>query len=328
MTLQQLKYLLAVVDNGLNITAASERLFTSQPGISKQLLLLEEELSVKLFNRKGKRLAGLTGAGEQVVDKARQILREVDNIKQLSDDMAGQAAGELHLATTHTQARYVMPNILEAYQRAFPDVAVIMHEGTSEQIAGQIVAGEVDFAIASGASELFGDLIQAPVYRWERIVLVPDDHPLLDAGEVDLAQLAEYPLISYTNSFNPDSSMTRVFQAEGLTPRVVFTSHDAEVIKSYVKRGMGVGIVACMAFNQADDPGLKALCVRRVFPSVTTWIGYRRDRFLRKYMQGFLDTIIPAADDQAFAEEMNRLPYPVNQHPNFADLFPGCCEEG
>ncbi len=253
MKLQQLRYLVAIVDNRLNITAAANALYTSQPGVSKQVKLLEDELSLQLFSRKGKSLAGITEAGRDVVERARRILTEVDNIKSLSRDLAGVARGELVVATTHTQARYVLPDLLEGFHRAFPDIAISLHQGTSDRIARQVRDHAADFAIASGHNDLFEDLVTFPLYRWERTVLALPDHPLAQLATVSLADLAPYPIISYTHSFDDDSDQASAFRAAGITPNVVFTAEDPDVIKTYVRKGLGIGIVACMAYDGVGD---------------------------------------------------------------------------
>lgn len=198
MKLQQLKYLLAIVDNGLNITAAAERLYTSQPGVSKQLKLLEEELGLQLFTRKGKSLGGVTAAGEQVIQRARLIMQEVENIRSLASDYYHEEEGTLSIATTHTQARYVLPDVIREFRKRYPRVSLNLHQGTSEQIADMVAANEIDFAIATGSRDLFADLLLVPSYRWDRKVLVPNDHPLTRLKhKITLHDLAEYPLVTY-----------------------------------------------------------------------------------------------------------------------------------
>lgn len=298
MKLQQLRYLVAIVDNGMNITAASQALFTSQPGVSKQVRLLEDELSLQLFERRGKSLEGLTEAGREVVLRARKILTETENIKALSRELSGQVQGELVVATTHTQARYVIPDLLEGFQRKYPDLSISLHQGTSDRIARQVSDQDADFAIASGTSDLFEDLVTFPMYRWERSILVQPDHPLADQKSLSLADLAKYPIISYTHSFDADSDQANAFREAGIEPNVVFTAEDPDVIKTYVRKGMGIGIVACMAVNPAGEEGLVALNAAHLFPTCTTWIGFRRDRFLRDYMYDLVEMLVPGAKRQ------------------------------
>lgn len=338
MKLQQLRYLAAIVDNGLNITAASQALFTSQPGVSKQVKMLEDELSLQLFVRKGKSLSGLTEAGREVVARARRILNEVDNIKSLSHELAGQVHGELIVATTHTQARYVLPDLLAGFHRRFPDISISLHQGTSDRIAHQVQDQKADFAIASGQSELFEELVTFPMYTWERTILVLPDHPLATKTDLSLADLALYPIISYTHSFDADSDQVNAFADAGIEPNVVFTAEDPDVIKTYVRKGMGIGIIACMAFDPDADAGLVAVNAAHLFPSCTTWIGFRRDRFLRDYMYAFLQLMVPAVDRDRIdlvitaADEGNEIasegmqPAVLNQHPRIKGPFSSCCD--
>lgn len=294
MKLQQLKYLLAIVDNGLNITAAAERLYTSQPGVSKQLKLLEEELGLQLFVRKGKSLGSVTAAGEQVIGRARMIMQEVDNIRSLASDYYHEEEGTLSIATTHTQARYVLPDVIREFRDRYPRVSLNLHQGTSEQIADMVQANEIDFAVATGSHDLFGDLLLVPSYHWDRKIIVPKDHELaaLDR-KLTLEDLAKHPLVTYVFSFGGQSSLKRAFADRGLEPDVVFTARDADVIKTYVRMGLGVGIVASMAEDCDDSKDLAALDAEGLFPRSTTWIGFRKDIVLRRYMLDFVQLFAP-----------------------------------
>ncbi len=294
MKLQQLKYLLAIVDNGLNITAAAERLYTSQPGVSKQLKLLEEELGLQLFSRKGKSLDGITPAGERVIERARLIMQEVENIRSLASDYYAEEEGSLSIATTHTQARYVLPPIIGEFRDRYPKVGLNLHQGTSEQIADMVASNDIDFAIATGSKELFSDLMLVPAYHWDRSIIVPKGHELtkLD-GKMTLQDLAMYPLVTYVFSFGGQSSLKRAFADEGLEPDVVFTARDADVIKTYVRMGLGVGIVASMAADCADKKDLHVIEAEGLFPRSTTWIGFRKDTVLRRYMLDFVQLFAP-----------------------------------
>jgi LysR family cys regulon transcriptional activator len=294
MTLQQLKYLLAIADSGLNITSAAERLYTSQPGISKQLKLLEQELGVQLFTRKGKSLVAVTPAGRDVIARARKIVREVQNIRSLAREMSGEQEGTLAIATTHTQARYVLPDVIRSFREQYPKVNLEMHQGTSEQIAELVAANRVDFAIATGSRQLFPTLVILPCYDWDRIILVPKGHPLTTvAGPIDIVTLAEYPLITYVFSSTGESSFKRAFAEHEKEPQVVFTARDADIIKTYVRMGMGVGVIASMAYECADQKDLVALDAVGLFPRVTTWLGFRRDTVLRGYMIDFVSMFAP-----------------------------------
>jgi LysR family cys regulon transcriptional activator len=303
VTLKQFKYLIGIVDAGLNITAAAERLYTSQPGISKQLKQLEAELGVQLFTRKGKSLAAVTPAGREVVARARRILREVENIRSLASDMTAEQEGTLSIATTHTQARYVLPEVIRAFRKKYPKVDLDLHQGTSEQIAELIGTNKVDFAIATGSQELFPQLTLLPIYRWKRIAFVPRNHPLaLDNRQIDLQRLSEFPLVTYVFSLTGESSFRKAFTDRGLEPRVVFTARDADVIKTYVRMEMGVGVIASMAFEEQDNEDLLALDTEDLFPEVTTWLGFPRDTVLRGYMVDFIHLFGPQYDPRLIRE--------------------------
>ena len=303
MKLQQLKYLIAIVDNGLNITAAAESLYTSQPGVSKQLKLLEEELGMQLFTRKGKSLGGVTPAGERVIERARVIMQEVENIRSLASEYFAEDNGSLSIGTTHTQARYVLPEIIAEFRKRFPNISLNLHQGTSEQIADMVAANKIDFAIATGSRQLFADLLLVPSYRWDRSIIVPRGHPLtrLDR-KITLHDLAEYPLVTYVFSFSGESSLKRAFAEQGLEPNVGFTARDADVIKTYVKMGLGVGIVASMAADCADRKELQVIDAEGLFPRSTTWIGYRRNAVLRRYMVDFIQLFAEHVTPQQLAE--------------------------
>jgi LysR family cys regulon transcriptional activator len=293
MKLQQLKYVLAIVDNGLNITAAAEKLFTSQPGVSKQLKLLEEELGLQLFARKGKSLGSITPAGEQVIERARFIMEEAENIRTLAASYFQEEEGTLSIATTHTQARYVLPDVVRQFRNRYPRVGLNLHQGTSEQIADMVSANDIDFAIATGSHDLFRDLLLVPSYHWDRKIIVPHDHELTKLGrKITLRDLAKYPLVTYVFSFGGQSSLKRAFVEQGLNPDVVFTARDVDVIKTYVRMGLGVGIVAGMA-NDEEDDDMTAISAAGLFPRSTTWIGFRKDVVLRRYMLEFVRLFAP-----------------------------------
>lgn len=293
MKLQQLKYLLAIVDNGLNITAAAEKLFTSQPGVSKQLKLLEEELGLQLFVRKGKSLGGITAAGEQVIERARLIMEEAENIRTLAADFYQEEEGTLSIATTHTQARYVLPEVIRKFRENYPKVSLSLHQGTSEQIAELVSANDIDFAIATGSNDIFRDLLLIPSYHWDRKIVVPNDHPLTQLErELTLEDLAEFPLVSYVFSFGGQSSLQQAFAEQGLEADVVFTARDIDVIKTYVRMGLGVGIIAGMA-SEDEEQDMTTISASGLFPRSTTWIGFRKDIVLRRYMLEFVRLFAP-----------------------------------
>jgi LysR family cys regulon transcriptional activator len=293
MKLHQLRYLAAVAQTGLNITAAAEKLHTSQPGVSKQIKLLEDELGFQIFVRDGRNLTRVTPAGQQVIDRAIRILREVQNIRRLSDDFKDEERGSLSIATTHTQARYVLPEVIKEFRDKYPEVRLHLHQGTSEQIAEMAALDRIDFAIATGSQSLFDGYALLPCYRWHRHVVVPPDHPLARIKKPTLKQLAAHPIVTYVFSFTGPSSLHEIFSREGLVPNVVLTARDADVIKTYVRLGLGVGIVASMAVDAREDADLVQIDTSHLFPAHLTWIGFRRGGLLRRYQVDFIHRLAP-----------------------------------
>ena len=293
MKLQQLRYIWEVAHHELNVSATAQSLYTSQPGISKQIRLLEDELGVEVFSRSGKHLTRITPAGERIIATAGEILRKVDSIKQVAQEFSNERKGTLTLATTHTQARYALPPIIQKFIKNYPDVSLHMHQGTPMQICEMTVDGTADFAIATEALELFSDLVMMPCYRWNRCVIVPKGHPLASGAELTLEALAEWPLVTYVFGFTGRSKLDDAFSNRGLSPKVVFTAADADVIKTYVRLGLGVGIVAHMAVDPEMDPDLEVIDASRLFESSVTKIGFRRGTFLRGYMYEFIEAFAP-----------------------------------
>lgn len=293
MKLQQLRYLTAIVRNNLNISAAAESLYTSQPGISKQLRLLEEELGVELFSRNGKHLTEVTPVGRQIIAKVDSILREVNNIQILAEEYRDDRRGSLSIATTHTQARYALPPVIKVFRERYPAVTLQVHQGSPTQIAELVQSGEVDFAIATEAMELFQDLVMMPCYVWRRCVLVPRGHPLANLECLTLHDVARYPLVTYVFGFTGRSQLDEAFRTAQIKPLVAFTATDADVIKTYVRLGMGVGIVARMAYDPHYDHDLVRLEAGHLFATNVTKIGFRRGTFLRCYMYDFITLFSP-----------------------------------
>ena len=293
MKLQQLRFLSAVVQNDLNLTAASVKLATTQPAVSKQLKLLEDELGFRIFTRKGRSFTKVTPAGKVVVEHALRVMREIQNIKAASDDFRREDRGALSIGTTHTQARYVLPEVIGRFREKYPQVEFHLHQGTSEQIAEMGKLGRIDFAIATGSAGLFPDHTLLPCYTWNRRIIVPCNHPLAGASRPTLAQLAEFPLVTYVFSFTGPSSLTETFARAGLSPNIALTARDSDVIKTYVRLGLGVGIIAGMAIESQNDTDLVSIDAGHLFPTHTTWIGFLRDGLLRQYMYDFLQFLAP-----------------------------------
>ena len=305
MKLQQLKYIWEVSQNNLNVTATAERLFTSQPGISKQIRMLEDELGMQIFQRSGKHLTEITPAGTGIIKIAGEILGKVENISRLALEFSDQKRGSLSIATTHTQARYVLPGVIQAFIGQYPEVSLHMHQGTPIQISEEASKGAVDFAIATEALELFENLVMMPCYRWNRSVIVPHEHPLARKNKLSLELLAEYPIVTYVFGFTGRSQLDQAFKAQGLEPKVVFTAADADVIKTYVKLGLGVGIVASMAYDKTLDSELTCLDASHLFDSSVTRIGFRKGTYLRTYMFDFMKMFAPHLQKELVDEALN-----------------------
>lgn len=293
MKLRQLRYIHEVARHDFNITAAAEVLFTSQPGISKQIRLLEEELGIDIFQRNGKHLTGTTAAGQRILEIAERILYEVDNIGRAAAEYRQADLGTLSIATTHTQARYALPPTISAFKTRYPKVSFQLHQGAPPQIARWAAEGEADFAIATEALEHFSELIMLPCYHWNRCILVRPEHPLASAGKLTLKAIAAHPVITYTFGFTGRSQLDQAFKSQGLHPEVVLTAVDADVIKTYVRLGLGVGIIANMAYDPEQDSDLVALNADHLFDASTTHIGFRRGLLLREYMIDFIHMFAP-----------------------------------
>jgi LysR family transcriptional regulator, cys regulon transcriptional activator len=316
MKLQQLRYIWEVAHHDLNVSATAQSLYTSQPGISKQIRLLEDELGVEIFSRSGKHLTRVTPAGEAILKTAGEILRKVESIKQVAQEYSNEKKGSLSLATTHTQARYALPKVIENFINRYPDVSLHMHQGTPMQISEMAADGTVDFAIATEALELFSDLVMMPCYRWNRCIVVPKDHPLCQVSELSLEEVAKHPIVTYVFGFTGRSKLDEAFIDRGLAPKVVFTAADADVIKTYVRLGLGIGIIAKMAYDDVLDPDLTALDASHLFKSSTTKIGFRRGTFLRGFMYEFIETFAPH-----LTRDIVREAYECHSRSELEELF-------
>ena len=293
MKLQQLRYIWEVAHHDLNVSATAESLFTSQPGISKQIRLLEDELGVEIFARSGKHLTHVTPAGEAIIKIAGEMLTKIESIKKIAQEFSDESKGTLSIATTHTQARYALPNVIRSFIEKYPSVSLHMNQGTPTQIAEMAADGTADFAIATEALELFSDLIMMPCYEWNRAVIVPSKHPLTQLNKLTLDELAKHPIVTYTFGFTGRSKLDEAFDKAKLKPNVVFTASDADVIKTYVRLGLGVGIVASMAYDKDQDTDLVCLDASHLFKASITKIGFRRGTFLRGFMVDFIALFAP-----------------------------------
>lgn len=293
MKLQQLRYLVEVVRQGLNVSDAAAALHTSQPGISKQVRLLEDELGVEIFVRHGKRVTELTEPGKIIVDVARRVLAEADNLKRVGKEFAAETTGHLTIATTHTQARYALPPVIKRFIARYPEVRLRLRQGSPVQISQAVVDGEADLVIATEAIGQFEELVMLPCYQWNRCVVVPPQHPLLKLERLSLEAVARYPIITYDFAFTGRSVMQRAFEQKGLTPNIVLSAIDADVIKTYVALDLGVGILAKMAFDPEQDRNLRAMDASHLFEPSATRIGIRRNTYLRGYIYEFIEMFAP-----------------------------------
>ena len=296
MKLQQLRYIAEVVKHNLNVSATAENLYTSQPGISKQVRMLEDELGIQIFGRSGKHLTHVTPAGLQVISIANDILGKVESIKKVSEEYTKPDQGELNISTTDTQARYALPTIIRQFIDRYPKVNLHMHQGTPSQISEQAARGDADFAIATEAMHLYSDLIMLPCYHWNRSIVVPKDHPLATRNQnalISIEELARFPLVTYVFGFDRASEIEKAFNHANLEPRVVFSATSADVLKTYVRLGLGVGVIASMAIDPIVDKDLVAIDAGHLFAHSTTKIGFRKGSFLRSYMYDFIQHFAP-----------------------------------
>jgi LysR family transcriptional regulator, cys regulon transcriptional activator len=294
MKLHQLRCICEVVDHQLNITDAAAAMFTSQPGVSKQIRLLESELGVPIFAREGKRLTAITEPGGEIIRAARRMLREAENIGRIGADYSDQTHGTLTLATTHTQARYVLPPVIKQFRQRFPEVNLQLRQGNPTQICDMTLRGEADIVIATEAVSAADGLVALPCYRWHHCVVVPPGHPLLAKSEqLTLQDLAEHPIVTYDFAFAGRSQLNDAFQSAGLKPKIALTALDADVIKTYVELGLGIGLLADVAFEPERDSGLRRIDIKHLFPASTTWVGIRRGSYLRQFIFDFVELFAP-----------------------------------
>ncbi|MCE7536459.1 HTH-type transcriptional regulator CysB [Aliivibrio fischeri] len=293
MKLQQLKYIVEVVNHSLNVSSTAESLYTSQPGISKQVRLLEDELGVQIFERSGKHLTRVTPSGEEIVKISREILSRVESIKSVAGEHTHPEKGTLNITTTHTQARYALPDVIKGFKNRYPAVSLHMHQGTPSQMSDAIAKGTADFAIATEALHLYQDAIMLPCYHWNRSIVVTKNHQLAQLQQVTIEDLAAFELVTYVFGFTGRSALDSAFNKAGLKPKIVFTATDADVIKTYVRLGIGVGVIASMAMDEERDSDLVAIDASHIFDASTTTIGFKRGSFLKSYMFDFMERFAP-----------------------------------
>lgn len=299
MNFQQLRIIREAVQQNFNLTEVAAALFTSQSGVSKHIKDLEDELGVELFMRRGKRLLGLTEPGKELAVIVDRMLLDAKNIKRLAEQFSGAEAGRLTIATTHTQARYALPQVVARFKAAFPKVHLVLHQGSPAEIVALLQSGEADIGIATEALDDVEQLATFPFYEWHHAVVVPEGHPLAALPELTLEALAEHPLITYHEGYTGRARIDATFAGAGLNPDIVMSALDADVIKTYVQVGLGVGILAAMAFEPARDQGLRLLPASHLFRSNTTKIAVRRGQYLRGYAYRFLQECTADLSEEA-----------------------------
>ena len=305
MNLIQLRYVREITRQGLSVSNASEALHTSQSGVSRQIQLLEEELKLQIFQRNGKRLIGITEPGEVIVKLAERVLREMENIKRVGEEFTQKDKGTLTIATTHTQSRYFLPGAVKKFMESYPKVTLAIHQGNPTQVAEEVESGQADLGITTEVINTYEKLLCLPCYQWNRFIITPKGHPLLTDLPLTLEKIAEYPLITYNIAFSGSSMVKRVFNQAGLEPNIVLTAIDADVIKTYVDLGLGIGILADMAYDPVRDANLSTMDASHLFPDSTTYLGIRKDAFLRDYVYDFMQFLVPGLDRKAVFSAMN-----------------------
>ena len=293
MNFQQLRIVREAVRQNFNLTEVAEVLFTSQPGVSKHIKDLEDELGVELFNRKGKRLTGLTEPGKELIGIVERLLLDAQNIKQLADQFTQKDEGQLVVATTHTQARYALPKVVKTFKKEFPRVHLVLHQGSPDEIATMLKTGEADIGIATEALEGAEGVATFPYYQWHHAIIVPEGHPLQSSEKLSLREIAEHPIITYHKGYTGRTQLDKTFADAGVTPDIVMSALDADVIKSYVELGLGIGIVSSLAYFAEKDTGLRMPKSEHLFRLNTTFIGVRRGSFLRGFAYRFMELCAP-----------------------------------
>ncbi len=293
MNFQQLRSVRETVRRGFNLTEVANALFTSQPGVSRQIRELEEELGIVIFERNGKRLTGMTDPGKGILKIIDRLLVEAENLQQAAHEYAGQDSGMLTVAATHTQARYALPKVVQSFRSDFPGVRIALQQSAPDHIADWVLSGKADIGIATEGLSQFPDLVSFPCYRWSHLIVVPDGHPLLAHATIALEDLASFPLITYDVGFTGRGHIDAAFAAAGVSTDIVLTAMDSDVIKQYVALGMGVGIVASMAFDHGRDKGLRAVEASHLFAPNVTRLALRRGAYLRSYAYRFIEQFAP-----------------------------------
>ncbi len=304
MNLHQLRFVREAVRQNFNLTEAAKALFTSQPGVSKAIIELEEELGIDIFARHGKRIRGLTEPGRAVLKSVEMIMQEIDGLKRIGKEFAAQDSGSFTIATTHTQARYALPKIVQAFMQKYPKVRLSLLQGSPKQIAEMVMRDQADLAIATEAITNVDGLVSMPCYQWEHVVVVPADHALLRSKSLSLEEIAKFPLITYDAAFAGRSKIDHAFEVKHLKPDVLLEAIDADVIKTYVELGMGVGIIAGMAFDAERDTNLRAIPAGHLFGMNVSRVAVRQGAYLRSYMYSFIEQLSPTMNRKLIDQVM------------------------
>lgn len=305
MNIHQLRFVREAVRQNFNLTEAAKALFTSQPGVSKAIIELEEELGVDIFRRHGKRIRGLTEPGRAILKSVELIMQEVDSLRRIGKEFAAQDSGSLTIATTHTQARYALPPVVQAFMQKFPKVRLSLLQGSPKQIIEMVLRDQADLAIATEVIEDTDGLVTLPCYQWEHVLVVPPDHPLLKSSMITVEEIAGYPLITYDSAFTGRSKIDHAFSLRGLKPDVLLEAIDADVIKTYVELGMGVGIMAGMAYSAERDKGLQAIPAGHLFGTNVSRLALKQGAYLRSYVYSFVELLAPALNRKMIEKAMS-----------------------
>ena len=299
MNFQQLRIIRETLRQDFNLTEVANALYTSQPGVSKHIKDLEDELGIEIFLRRGKRLLGLTEPGKELAKVVERILLDTQNLRRIADQFASRETGHFVVATTHTQARYALPKIIQWFKADYPRVHLTLLQGSPQEIAGLVANGQADIGIATEALDKTPELVSFPYYSWHHAIIVPEQHPLLGMGEISLENLSEYPIITYHEGFTGRNHVDKAFADVGIVPDIVLSAIDADVIKTYVNLGLGVGIVASVAYDPEQDRNLRLIPVPHLFPNNTTRLAVRRGTYLRSYALAFIEKVCPDVGEAA-----------------------------
>lgn len=304
MNFQQLRSVRETARRGYNLTEVANVLFTSQPGVSRQIRELEEELGVDIFERNGKRLTGLTEPGKGVLQIIERLLIEAENLQRAGREYSDQSKGLLTVATTHTQARYVLPKVVQAFRAEFPEVRIALQQSSPEHIANWVISGNADIGIATEGLSQFEELVSFPCYQWNHVIVVPQGHPLLKEEQVTLESVSAYSLITYDVGFTGRGHIDDAFKKAGITPDIVLTAMDSDVIQQYVSLGLGVGLIASMAVEQSRKNGLQCIDAGHLFAPNVTRLAVRRGAYLRSYTYEFITRFAPSIDRSSIESVM------------------------